>query len=190
MGKTGGIKKNLDCLGIAVLFFLLNLLFLTKYPFVHSDESWLAGLTRNMMQSHSFAVTEPFFNLKIRYPHAIKLLFHLLQMPLLSLFGYRIVSVRLLSLLAGSTGLFLFYRAGSALFSKRTKSVARDGAACRGCGVYFVRRIWARQEIVILAMMWHVWGLCFGMLIRFRFVRRYCSAFSQGFRWGFIRTVL
>jgi len=161
MGKTGGIKKETwIALGIAVLFFVLNLLFLTKYPFVHSDESWLAGLTRNMMQSHSFAVTEPFFNLKIRYPHAIKLLFHLLQMPFLSIFGYRIVSVRLLSLLAGSTGLFLFYRAGSALFQNERKALLAMALLAADAEFICASHL-ARQEIVILAMMLACVGLLF-----------------------------
>jgi hypothetical protein len=34
-------------------YFFVNLTFLADYPFVHSDEAWLSGLTRNMMESGS-----------------------------------------------------------------------------------------------------------------------------------------
>ena len=90
-----------------VLHTLISLAFLERFPYVHSDESWLAGLTRAMMEEKSLAVTEPFFDLVPRYPHGIKTLFHLLQMGAVSLFGYRIFSVRLLSLLAGAGVLYI-----------------------------------------------------------------------------------
>ena len=91
------------------LYTLISLLFLTDFPWVHSDESWLAGLTRNMMEHRDFSVTEAFFDARPRYPHAIKLLFHALQMIVISLFGYEIASVRMLSLLASVAALFFFY---------------------------------------------------------------------------------
>lgn len=78
-------------------YAVISLLFLTRFPFIHSDEPWLSGLTRNMMESGSLRVTETFFDLMPRYPHAIKTLFHLLQMPMLAAFGYRVFSFRLLS---------------------------------------------------------------------------------------------
>ncbi|HML45564.1 MAG TPA: hypothetical protein PKE04_02290 [Clostridia bacterium] len=93
-----------------IAFFILNLAALTRFPLVHSDESWLAGLSRNMMESSSLGVTEPFFDLKPRYPHAIKVFFHLLQMPFLRAFGYSAFSARLLSLLFGVAALFLAFR--------------------------------------------------------------------------------
>ena len=103
-------RERLFVFGFLLVFFGLNLLFLTRYPLVHSDESWLAGLTRNMMANADPGVTETFFDLKPRYPHAVKILFHLLQMPLILLFGYSVFSVRLLSLMAGTAALYLFYR--------------------------------------------------------------------------------
>lgn len=92
-----------------LLYFVLNLLFLTEFPYVHSDESWLSGLTRNMLETGSLGVTETFFDLKPRFPHAIKMIFHLIQMPFILIFGYNIFSVRLLSLLFGCFSLIIFY---------------------------------------------------------------------------------
>ena len=37
-------------LGYLLLYFAANLAFLCDFPFVHSDEAWLSGLTRNMME--------------------------------------------------------------------------------------------------------------------------------------------
>ena len=104
--------ERLLVLGFLFAYLLCNLLFLTRYPIVHSDESWLSGLTRNMMAENSPGVTEPFFDLKPRYPHAVKILFHLLQMPFIAAFGYSVFAVRLLSLVAGVVALWLFYRCG------------------------------------------------------------------------------
>lgn len=88
---------------------LFSYAFLTRYPFVHSDESWLAGLSRTMLENKSLSVTESFFDARQRYPHAIKSLFHLLQMAFIEVFGYSIESVRLLSLIAGLLFLAVFY---------------------------------------------------------------------------------
>ena len=107
-------------------YFLVSFSFLTAFPFVHSDESWLSGLTRNMMESGDLGVTETFYDLKPRYPHAIKLVFHLLQMPMLGMFGYRIVSFRLLSLIFGCIALILFYILLKRIFC-RTKGLSGEG---------------------------------------------------------------
>lgn len=83
--------------------------FLTGFPFVHSDESWLAGLSQDMLASGSLSVTESFFDARPRYPHAVKSLFHLLQMGFIQIFGFSIDSVRLLSLITGLVFLLVFY---------------------------------------------------------------------------------
>ncbi len=100
------------------------------------------------MERRSFAVTEPFFNLKPRYPHAIKSLFHLLQMPLLALFGYRVFSVRLLSLLGGCAVLILFRRAVRRLSTG--EAVPLFAAMLLACDIQFLYAShFARQEILI-----------------------------------------
>lgn len=93
-----------------VLWLGLNLLFLTRYPLMHSDESWLAGLSRSMMSGGSIGVTESFFDLKPRWPHAIKVLFQLLLMPFLRIGGHTLFAIRLPSLLCGTLALYLAFR--------------------------------------------------------------------------------
>lgn len=92
------------------IFFVVNIAFLSQYPFIHSDESWLSGLTRAIIENKNIAATEPFFDLLPRFPHAIKILFHFLQIPFILVLGYRPFSVRLPSLLAGTASLFLLNR--------------------------------------------------------------------------------
>ena len=82
-----------------ISYIFVNILSMTKYPFVHSDETWLAGLSKTIMDNSTFKITEPFFDLYPRQPHAIKSLFHALQGVWISLFGYTPFSVRMLSFL-------------------------------------------------------------------------------------------
>ena len=129
-------------------FFALNLSSLTRFPLVHSDEAWLAGLTRHMMEEGSFGVTEPFFDLKPRYPHAIKLLFHLMQMPFLSAFGHGAWSARLLSLLGGVLALYLFFRCCRSVAPFH--SALGSTALCALSGQFLFAAHTARQEILML----------------------------------------
>ena len=98
-----------------IIYALYSASFLTRFPFVHSDEAWLAGLSRDMQAVGSFGATEQFFDLKPRVPHALKLLFHALQMGYVHVFGYNILSVRLLSLTSGLICLILLYYIGKEL---------------------------------------------------------------------------
>ncbi|MEA4899786.1 MAG: hypothetical protein VB115_16295 [Christensenellaceae bacterium] len=129
-------------------FFALNLPSLTRFPLVHSDEAWLAGLTRHMMAKGSFGVTEPFFDLKPRYPHAIKLLFHLMQMPFLSAFGHGAWSVRLLSLLGGVLALVVFFRC--CLRMAPFPLALGSTVLCALSGQFLFAARTARQEILLL----------------------------------------
>lgn len=132
-----------------LIYGILSFRFLELFPFIHSDESWLAGLTLHMAESRDFSVTEPFFNARVRYPHAIKILFHALQILFLKLFGYSPETFRLLSLLAGLFVLFFFYKTAEQLF--------RNFFFSLGLMVLFSLDIqfiyashFARQEILVL----------------------------------------
>lgn len=103
-------KKNTILFIYIALFFIINFFSLDHYPFVHSDEPWLSGLSRNIMDSESFKVTETFFNTYPRYPHGIKILFHIIQIIFMKFFGYNIVTFRSISLIFGSLSLFFFYK--------------------------------------------------------------------------------
>ncbi|MGI5877870.1 MAG: ArnT family glycosyltransferase [Christensenellales bacterium] len=133
------------------LYFMINLLFLGRFPFMHSDESWLAGLTCAMMDEGP-AATEPFFDLMPRHPHAIKLLFHLLQMPFIALGGYALIPVRLLSLLAGTAALYFMYRLSITLTGSTGRALLMT--ALLSVDVQFVYAAhFARQEILLVAVM-------------------------------------
>lgn len=141
-------KQKTAALFLLSAYTLLSLLLLTRYPLVHSDESWLSGLTRSMMASGSPGVTEPFFDLKPRYPHAIKILFHILQMPLILLLGYSVGSVRLLSLLAGMAALILFFRVCVKRASFGLSLLCTAVLAFHGSFIHASHM--ARQEILLL----------------------------------------
>jgi 4-amino-4-deoxy-L-arabinose transferase-like glycosyltransferase len=131
-----------------ILWLALSILFLDRFPFMHSDESWLSGLSRAMM-TQGPGVTEPFFDLLPRYPHAIKLLFHALQMGLIVVFGYGLFTVRLISLLFGAGTLFVFYKLALLLTGK--KAGAFVATALLSVDVQFVYAShMARQDIVIV----------------------------------------
>jgi hypothetical protein len=80
---------------------------LSWYPFVHSDEVWLASLSRSMVNSWNLGVTEDFFVLTPRHPHGIKTLFHLLQ-GIFVIGSWSISTVRIISLISGICSLVLF----------------------------------------------------------------------------------
>ena len=142
-------RERLWVLALLGLFFAVNLALLTRFPLVHSDESWLAGLTRSMMESGSPAVTEPFFDLKPRYPHAIKVLFHIMQMPFLRIFGHGAFAARLLSLVAGTLALWLFYRCCREMAPFKL-SLAATVLASLSAQFLFASHT-ARQEVLLLA---------------------------------------
>lgn len=128
-------------------YFILNLLFLSMFPMMHSDESWLSGLTRAMM-TNGPGTTEPFFDLMPRFPHAIKLLFHALQMPFITVFGYNLFAVRLISLLFGTATLYMFYRLCARMFGSSLKALVMT--AILSLDVQFIYAShFARQDIII-----------------------------------------
>jgi hypothetical protein len=92
-----------------LVYLLSHLLTLSRYPLVHSDEAWLAELTRSMLAQGSVGITENVFSLAPRYPHALRVLYHILQMPFIAL-SWSVYAARLPSLLAAGALLFALYR--------------------------------------------------------------------------------
>lgn len=160
---AGKIKGAFSCACAAIgryacLLLLLaaylygSSLFLTKYPYVHSDEAWLSGLTRQIVETGDFGATEAFFDLKERNPHALKILFHALQALAMRLGGYQIATFRLLSLLAAAPVLIVFYAAARRLFAGH--SLPLLAAALLALDIQFIYAShMARQEIFILFAM-------------------------------------
>ncbi|MFW6035215.1 MAG: ArnT family glycosyltransferase [Halothermotrichaceae bacterium] len=137
---------------IIIIFFFTNLFFLTGFPFIHSDEAWLSGLSRNMQQKKNLSITEPFFDLYPRNPHAIKILFHLIQISFLKLMGYSIFTFRIISLLAGTAALYLFYKLAQKFTN--SKILANLAALIIGIDIQFTYAShFARQEIILLLIL-------------------------------------
>lgn len=135
-----------------LFYFVINLLFLTDFPFIHSDESWLSGLSRAMFLENDLSVTEPFFDTYQRYPHAIKILFHLLQIVFINLFGYNIFSFRLLSLIFSIGSLYFFNNLCRLLF--QSNRVAILTTILLSLDIQFIYAShFSRQEIIILFVM-------------------------------------
>ena len=153
-------KELIWLLGFLLVWACLNLLFLTRYPLVHSDEAWLGGLTRNMLAQGSLRVTEPFFDLKPRYPHAVKMLFHILQMPAIAVLGYSVFALRFVSLIFGTLALVMVYRN---LREMLPFPIALSLTAAFSVNGQFIQAAHtARQEIILLFVL--LW--CLYILIR------------------------
>ena len=101
-------KNNFNIYLFLALYFIINLFYLDSFPFVHADESWLASLSRAVIEKKSFSAVEDFFILTDRHPHALKMLFHTLQIPFLNI-SFSIKSVRILSVLFSVINLYFFY---------------------------------------------------------------------------------
>lgn len=130
----------------------LNGLTLTVFPAVHSDEAWLAGLARAYLDQGSVAVTEPFFDLFPRQPHAFKMLFHVLQAGLIWLLGFDVFAVRLLSLAAAVVTLLVVYWGIARLTGRRGLAVGLM-IALSVQPLFLTTAHLARQESLILAVL-------------------------------------
>lgn len=136
---------------IILLFFIINIFFLTNFPFVHSDEAWLSGFSRQILETGNPAATESFFDLLPRSPHAVKIFFHLLQIIFIRIFGYNIFTFRLISLLTASLSLFLFYKI--ALLICRSKPLSLGALIILAADIHFVYSSHlARQEIILICI--------------------------------------
>ncbi len=145
-------KKNRVLFILLILYFIINLFFLTSFPFVHSDEAWLSGLSRNISEQGKLSVTEPFFDLFPRHPHAVKIIFHVIQIIFLKIFTYNIFSFRLISLIAAITTLYFFYRL-SLLITDNNK-LALAAVTILGLDIQFIYAShFARQEIILLMIL-------------------------------------
>lgn len=142
-------RDKIISLAVGLGFFASQIQSLTRFPFMHSDESWLSGLTRFMMENRSLAVTEPFFDLYPRNPHAIKSTYHLLQSFFIQAFGYELFSVRLMSLFFGSLSLVFFYQLLKS-FHLQQKWLVLGTLALALQPVYLTSTHFARQEIVVV----------------------------------------
>ncbi|MCF7927695.1 MAG: glycosyltransferase family 39 protein [Spirochaetales bacterium] len=157
--KLLGVAAAAAAIAAYLLFHIWSLPF---FPFVHSDEAWLASLTRSMIESGSLAATEDFFHSTPRMPHAIKILFHLFQMPFIAV-DWSAVAARVPSLGAGFASLLFLADAGRRLFTSRFGSVAAGmiPAILLSVDIQFITASHiGRQEIFMVLLMcagiWYV----------------------------------
>ncbi len=160
--KTEKLMFQKYCLlFIIIIYIILNLVTLTRFPLMHSDESWLSGLSRHMLVTGDFSVTEPFFDLITRNQHALKTFFHTLQLLMIKTFGYTLFNIRLLSLLFGLVSLYYFYRLCLLMFPG--KKLALWACLLMGVDIQFLYAShFGRQEIML------VWILVFGLYYYFK----------------------
>lgn len=152
-------RTRILILSLLILYLLVNLLTLTRFPTVHSDELWLKGLTDEMLARKTFVVTEPFYDLYPRIVHPFRWLFHSLQALVFLFFGSTVFSIRLLSLMAGAGSLFLFYHLVRTFLGKRVLAFA--AAAALALNVQFLYSThFGRQEALILFLLLLSLTLC------------------------------
>lgn len=143
-----------------IIFFVVNLFSLTAYPFIHSDEPWLSGLSRTVMDKQSFNTSEPFFDIYPRPIHGLRVIFVFIQMIFIKTLGYSIFSVRLISLIFASLSLVLIYKIIQLDFKNELLSILATTVVAFNIQFIMMSHT-ARQEAIILL----------GMLSAYYFVR-------------------
>ncbi len=119
---------------------------------MHSDEAWLGGLSLEYLIQKSPFVTEPFFDLFPRSPHLLKLFFHGIQAIFIALFGYGLFPLRLISLIFGLIGLYIFYRI--LIQVKLRPDFALLGVLLLATNIQFIYAThFARQEIILFTLL-------------------------------------
>lgn len=95
----------------SIIFYLfLQLNTLISFPYIHSDEPWLSGFSRVVLDKGTFKISEPFFDLYPRAIHGLRVIFVSLQMLFIKLFGYSIFTMRSLSLSFSLGSLYMLYK--------------------------------------------------------------------------------
>jgi hypothetical protein len=151
---------NCILLPAVVAYIGLHLWSLSWFPFVHSDEAWLASLSRTMW-SGGPAATEEFFRLTQRNPHALKTVYHYLQGPLVSRW-WTVEAARIPSLLAGLASLAFLGDILRRLTGLILPSLILAAAFALDPQVFYISHL-ARQEALLTAfMLAAVWVLVRG----------------------------
>jgi len=101
------------------------------------------------MEKGDYSVTEAFFDLKERNPHAIKIIFHTIQILFIKLMGYHIFTFRFISLCFGLLTLYFTYKLGIAVSNSAASALLT--VLLLAADVQFIYAShFARQEIIIL----------------------------------------
>lgn len=150
-------KRQFILLGILMVFFIINFVTLTDYPFIHSDESWLSGFTRTVLEEGTFKSSEYFFTNYPRPIHGMRIIFTGLQALMIKVLGYNIGTFRLLSLILSTVSLYLI---GIYFVKKKSFIWGILSILLIGSQVQFILMSHtARQEALILLIFITIWSL-------------------------------
>ena len=178
------MKRVTIHLSVFIIYLLVylaaNVLLLGIFPAMHTDEAWLAGLSRTMMAGGDFSATESFFDLLPRAAHSLRILYHLLQIQSFRLFGFGLFAGRLPSLAAGIAVLAVFYA-----LLRRLGLPALTGSVLLSLDIQFIYAShFGRQEIFILLFM--LMSVCLMMLeLKHGGLRGFLSALPLAAACGF-----
>ncbi|MEA3423412.1 MAG: glycosyltransferase family 39 protein [Bacillota bacterium] len=135
-----------------IIYGIVSFSTITIFPFVHSDEAWLAGLSNTIITETTIDTTESFFDLYPRNPHAIKVLFNFVQMFFIQVFGLNITAMRLISLIFSLISSYLFNNIVYSL--TKSKSIAFFSMLLFIINIQFIYMShFARQESILLFLL-------------------------------------
>ncbi|MFP4536519.1 MAG: ArnT family glycosyltransferase [Spirochaetaceae bacterium] len=143
---------------LTAAYLFLHIWSLPWFPFVHSDEAWLASLSRTMVLEGRLDATEEFFRLTPRHPHALKTVFHLIQAPFL-LLRWSAVAARLPSLVAGLGAVVLLGVTVKRLTENRLAACAVGCAFALDVQFFYTSHLGRQEALVLLAMMGGLFAL-------------------------------
>ena len=143
------LKSHRAFLFMLFLYGLTGIFFLDQFPFMHSDEAWLSGLSQTVLSEGRFDLTEPFFDLYPRNPHAIKVIFVAIQAFTINLFGHSLFSMRMISFVAGLFSLCFFYRIMLKRFANKTFALLATSLLALDIQFIYASHM-ARQESILL----------------------------------------
>lgn len=118
-GFKSFLSKNRFPLLMLSIYGVASFIFLERFPFMHSDEAWLSGLSQTVLKEGRLDLTEPFFDLYPRNPHAVKLVFVGIQALAINFFGHTLRAARSISLAAALLSLVFFFGILRNRFSSR-----------------------------------------------------------------------
>lgn len=144
---------------LGALYLTAHLLTLSRFPFVHSDEAWLASLTRTMWIARDVAATEDFFVLTPRHPHALKTLFHLIQMPFVVPL-YSATTARLPSLVAYFFAVFFAWRAAKTLFRSQVVALFLAIFLLLDVQLIYIGHLARAEAILVAVQAWAISHYC------------------------------
>jgi hypothetical protein len=100
------INKKVIFFLFLISYFIYNSIHLLDFFYVHSDETWLIGLSKSMFENKNLRMTEAFFDLYPRTIHALRLFYVFLQGLFTQIFDNTIYGGRMLSLISGIGSLY------------------------------------------------------------------------------------